>query len=64
VLGKLISGVNFTNVLRAAFTSADPKSAKNTVHLPVFFVLSGSANVKAAHKTLAKLIPGVSFTNI
>jgi len=44
------SGVNFTNVLRAAFALADPKSAKGTVKLSVFFVLLGSARVKAAQK--------------
>ncbi len=31
-----LPGVNFTNILRAAFTHADLKSAKNTVKLPVF----------------------------
>jgi len=30
-LMKLTSGVNLTNILRAAFTHADPESAKNTV---------------------------------
>jgi hypothetical protein len=38
-------GVNFTNVLQAAFMREDPKSAKNTVKSTVFFVLSGSARV-------------------
>ena len=32
----LFSGVNFTNILRAAFTHADPKSAKKTVKLSSF----------------------------
>jgi len=31
------TGVNFTNILRAAFAQADPKSAKNIVKLSVFF---------------------------
>ena len=33
---KKTSGVNFTNVLQAAFTGADPKSAKKTVKLSSF----------------------------
>jgi len=33
------SGVNFTNILHTAFTCADPKSAKNTVKLLVFYAL-------------------------
>jgi len=51
-------GVDFTNILRAAFASADPKSAKKTVKLSVFFVLLGSACAKAAHRMLMKLTPG------
>ena len=47
--------VNFTNVLRAAFTRADPKSTKKTVKLSSFFALLGSARVKAARKMLVKL---------
>jgi hypothetical protein len=33
---KLTTGVNFTNVLRAAFDHEDPKIAKNTGGLTVF----------------------------
>jgi len=51
------SGVNFTNTLGAAFTSADPKSTKNTVKLSVFFVLLGSVSVKARRKMLVKSTP-------
>jgi len=43
-----ISGVNFTNILRAAFMHADPNSAKKKL----FFALLGSACVKAAHNML------------
>jgi len=61
ILGKLVrlgtTGVNFINVLQAAFVLADPKSAKETVKLSVFFALLGSALAKAAHKTLVKLTP-------
>ena len=36
------AGVNFTNVLRAAFTRADPKSAKKQLNLTDIFALLGS----------------------
>ena len=51
------SGVNFINVLRAAFTCTDPKSAKKTVKSSSFFALSGSSIVKAALRMLVKLTP-------
>ncbi len=54
---KNASGVNYTNILCAAFTHANPKSAKMTDGLTVFFALLGSALVKAARKTLMKLTP-------
>ena len=53
-------GVNFTNILHAAFTYADLKSTKNTVKLTVFYALLGSACVKAARKMLVKLTPGAN----
>jgi len=49
------SGVNFINVLRAAFTLLDPKSVKMIDTLTVFFTLLG---------TLMKLSPGVNFINV
>ena len=52
-----ISGVNFTNILRAQKLLIDPKSAKKTVKLSRFFALLGSASVKAARRTLVKLNP-------
>ncbi len=52
-------GVNFINVLGAAFTRADPKSAKKDTQVVNFFALLGSVPVKAARKTLMKLTPGV-----
>ena len=52
-----LSGVNFTNILRAAFRHADPKSAKKTVRLSSFFALLGSGRIKAARRTLVKLTP-------
>ncbi len=52
-------GVNFSNILHAAFTHADPKSASNTFKPSVFFALLGSGRVKAARKMLVKLTPYV-----
>ncbi len=40
---------------------ADPKSAKKTDNLTIFFALLGSARVKAAQRTLMKLIPGIQL---
>jgi len=51
------AGVDFTNILQAAFAHKDPKSTKSTVDLTVFLKLLGSAIVKVAHKMLAKLTP-------
>jgi hypothetical protein len=53
----LRAGVNFTNIIRAAFTQADPKSAKKTVKLSVFFEHSGSACIKSALRTMIKIDP-------
>jgi hypothetical protein len=47
-LMKLSPGVNFINILRAAFAPVDPESIKR---------LSGSMSVKAVHRTLMKLSP-------
>jgi len=44
----LARGVNFINVLRAAFTRPDAKCTKQTYGFTVFFALFGSACVKAA----------------
>jgi len=41
-------GVNFTNILQEVITHADPKSAKNSIKQTAFFVLLGSARLKAA----------------
>jgi hypothetical protein len=49
-------GVNYINVLQTAFRQKDPKSAKTTVKLSVFFVLLGSAHIQAARRMM-KLAP-------
>jgi len=56
---KLTPGVNFINILRKALACKDPKSAKKTDGLTVFFALLGSAHIKAFCKMLMKLTPGV-----
>jgi hypothetical protein len=60
---SITAGVNFTNILRAAFMLAHPKSTKNAVKLSVFFALLGSAPVKAVQKMLAKSMTGVTSYN-
>ena len=58
---KLTPGVNFIKVPVAAFTLADPESAKKTVKLSSFFALLGSASVKGARRTLVKLTPDLGL---
>ncbi len=65
------SGLNFINVLRAAFMPADPKSISRC---SAFFMLSGSTSVKAERRMLMKwhlmtsltasLISVVNFINV
>jgi len=43
-----LPGVNFVNILQAAFVHADPKSSKKNINLTVFFALLGSAHINAA----------------
>jgi hypothetical protein len=58
------SGVNFNNVLRAAFTNADPKSVAILLSCQYLFTLLGSESIKATRRTLMKLTPVVNFTHI
>jgi len=44
--------VDFTNTLSTAFMRSDPKGAKKTNSLSIFFVLLGPAHLKAGHKCL------------
>jgi len=57
-----ISPMFYVQFLRAQI----PKAHKNTVKLSVFFALSESARIKAAHKRLMKLIPDLvdGFANV
>jgi len=55
------TGVNFTNILRAAFTSAEPKNAKRYWFLYCPFALLGSVHVKTSHEHAC---PEVNFINV
>jgi len=57
MLMKLTPGLNFINILRAAFARPDPERAKKTNNLTVYFALLGYACAKAAHRMLMKLTP-------
>ncbi len=48
-------GVDLTNILKAAFTSADPKSTKRNWWLDCLPVILGSLSAKAVCKMLVKL---------
>jgi len=51
-------GVNFINILCAAFVCADPESENRKVKLLVVFLLLESSCTKTARRTSMKLIPG------
>ena len=59
---KLTPGLNFINILWAAFTHTDPESVKNQLRYQYLFRLLGSAHTKAACR-LMKLTLGVDFTS-
>jgi len=61
MLMKLAPGVNFTNILRAAFMCADPKSLNKTDSLTVSFVLLGSLRVKAELINVGEIDPRCQF---
>jgi len=50
-------GVNFANVLQAAFTSKNPKSTKSQLNHQFLFALLGSEDIKAVCKILVKSTP-------
>jgi len=55
------SGVNFTNILQAALTKADPKRAKKLSSHQSLFALLGFSRAKAACKMLVKSAPGICY---
>ncbi len=50
-------GVNFNNILLKAFTGADPKSARNTNSLTIFFALWEFVCLKSVCEILVKSTP-------
>ncbi len=61
MLMKLRPEHNFMNILRRSYTHKDPKSVKFQSCCPYLFALLGFTSVKAAHRTLMKLKPGITF---
>jgi len=61
---RLSPGVDFINVLQAAFMGTDIESAKKDNQVVSLFALLRSARVKAARRTLMRLSPGVNFINV
>jgi len=57
MLIKLTPGINYINILPAAFMHENPEIANKTVKLSIFFALLGSVRAKAAHGMLMKLTP-------
>ena len=51
------AGVNFTIILRAAFTRKDPNTAKKGSPVKQLFALSGPGSVKAARKHVDEIDP-------
>jgi len=62
MLMELTPGLNVINVLRTAFTLADPECTKNSYNFTVFLMLLGFVQVKAAQRMLMKLTPGFDET--
>jgi len=56
------AGVNFTNILHAAFMLVDPERVKKIDNLTVFFTLLGSSRVKAVPRMLMKLSADLVIT--
>jgi len=55
VVGFCIPGVNFINVLQAAFYTRRSQKCKKLLDLTVFFALLGSACIKAACKHIGEI---------
>jgi len=52
---KLTTGVNFINVLHAAFAPVDPKSVKRYWQLDWILMFLGATGIKAAHKYVVEI---------
>jgi hypothetical protein len=58
------SGVNFTNILCAAFVRTDSKSAKKYHQTISLFMLLGSEQVKAAFENVCEIDPRLLMTGV
>jgi hypothetical protein len=56
MLVKLSTGVDFTNILKAAFAHKDPKIPKRHKSLGCLFVLLGSSRIKFARKHVSEIV--------
>ncbi len=54
-------GVNFINVLRAAFAPVDPKSVKRYCQLDWILMLLGATGVKVVRKNVGEIEPRPPF---
>jgi len=59
---SITAGLNFINILRAAFTLADPECIKRQSLHQYLLALLGSMSAKAARRTLMKLTSGAAAT--
>jgi len=57
IVMKSMAGVNFTNILRKAFTLVDPESVKNTVKSSVSFYAFGICNCGRCTYNVAEIEP-------
>ncbi len=64
MLMKLTPGIDFTNIFTHSIKPVTPQSVKFKSNFQYLFTLLGSANIKAAHRTLMKLTPGHSTKKI
>ncbi len=64
MLMKLTAGINFENILQAAFYTEVFSAAFLYLHFSFVIFWWTNIGAKAAHKMLAKLPPGVNFINI
>jgi len=59
-----ITGVNFINILWAAFAPVDPKSVKRYWQLDWILTLLGATGVKAVHKYVGEIEPRSCYQNM
>ena len=57
LFGFQVQGSVTTNILRATFKGADPKSAKKDSQVMQLFALLGPSSIKAVHKQVDEIDP-------